>query len=76
VGSFAAGLPGTRTCPYLSILLADEMFDVRRPVTVVANGKTVYEDVPRLDPAALLESILENIDPEQVFTYRIDLGAR
>lgn len=60
----------------LSILLADQMIDARRPVTVVANGQTVYKDIPRLDPAALLESILENIDPEQVFAYRIDLGAR
>jgi hypothetical protein len=57
----------------LSILLADAMFDSTQPVSVVVNGETKYEGRPELDPAALVESILDNVDPEQVFTYRIDL---
>lgn len=57
----------------LSVLLAERMFDGDEPVTVVVNGETRYEGVPAVDPRALLESILENIDPEQVFAYRIDL---
>jgi hypothetical protein len=57
----------------LSVMLSDGMFDAKKPVTVVLNEKVVFEGTPPLDPAAALESILENIDPNQVFTYRIDL---
>jgi len=57
----------------LSILLADEMFDADDPVVVKVNGKETFRDYVQRDPAAILESIMENIDPEQVWTYRIDL---
>ena len=57
----------------ISILLSQEMYDGNRPLTVVLNGETKFEGFPSIDPRALLESILENIDPEQVFLYRVDL---
>ena len=57
----------------LSVLLSNEMFDRKKPLTVILNGKTAYEGRPEIDPAALLESVMETIDPNQVFTYRIDL---
>jgi hypothetical protein len=57
----------------VSILLSEKMIDANRPVTVVANGEQVFRGVPEPDPAALLESILEHLDPERVYVYRIDL---
>ncbi len=57
----------------ISVMLSEEMFDSEKPVTVVANGETVFTEILERRPAALLESIIENIDPEQVFAYRIDL---
>jgi len=57
----------------VSVMLSDEMIDPKRPVTVVANGETRFSQIVTRRPAAVLESIMENIDPEQVFAYRIDL---
>ncbi|MHC4859628.1 MAG: hypothetical protein ACYTDY_06020, partial [Planctomycetota bacterium] len=57
----------------LSLLLADEMFDRKKPVTVLVNGKPRFEGLVDHDPRAALESVIELIDPQQVFTYRIDL---
>jgi dienelactone hydrolase len=57
----------------VSVMLGDEMIDPKRPVTVVVNGETRFSRILLRRPAALLESIVENIDPEQVFAYRIDL---
>jgi dienelactone hydrolase len=57
----------------ISILLSKDMFDPAKPVTLVVNEETVSSEILIRRPAALLESILENIDPEQVFEYRLDL---
>lgn len=57
----------------VSVFLAEKMFDSKKPVTVVVNGEERFSDIIRRDPAALVESIVENIDPAQVFAYRIDL---
>ena len=57
----------------ISVMLSEKMFDPEKPVTVVANGETVFTGLLERRPAALLESIIGNIDPEQVFAYRIDL---
>ncbi len=56
----------------VSVMLADGMIDPKRPVTVVVNGETRFSRIVVRRPAAVLESIMENIDPEQVFAYRID----
>lgn len=63
----------TKQARGVSILLADEMFDPKRPVKVVLNGEVKFEGKLERSAVALVESILENIDPEQVFEYRIDL---
>jgi pimeloyl-ACP methyl ester carboxylesterase len=57
----------------LSVLLAEEMFDARRPLAVRLEGKEVFSGLLSRDPRALVESVMENIDPAQVFTYRFDL---
>ena len=57
----------------ISVMLADEMIDPTQPVTVMVNGEIGFSGIVSRRPAAVLESIMENIDPEQVFTYRIDL---
>jgi dienelactone hydrolase len=57
----------------LSILLSEEMFEPEDPVTVLVNGEERFRETIRPDPAALVESILESIDPERFFAYRIDL---
>jgi hypothetical protein len=57
----------------LSVLLSESMFKSDKPVVVRFGGKEVFNGVIQRDPAALLESVLEGIDPEQVFEYRIDL---
>ena len=57
----------------LSVMLADEMIDPEQPVTVVVNGETMYSGLVERRPAAVLESILENLDPQQVFAYQVDL---
>ena len=57
----------------ISVMLAEEMIDAEKPVTVVVNWETKFTGILQRRPAALLESIVENIDPEQVFAYRIDL---
>jgi hypothetical protein len=50
------------------------MFDASIPLEVKLNGKQVFKGRVAHDPAAVVESILENIDPNQVFTYRLDLN--
>jgi hypothetical protein len=57
----------------LSVLLAEEMFDPRSPLTIRLEGKVVFSGLLSRDPRALLESVMENIDPAQVFAYRADL---
>jgi hypothetical protein len=48
------------------------MFDAEKPMTVMRNGKPAFSGLVARDPRAMLESIMENVDPEQVFTCRID----
>jgi hypothetical protein len=57
----------------LSVLLAPSMFKADRPVVVRFNGTEVFRGFVQRDPAALIESVIGSIDPEQVFEYRIDL---
>ncbi|MEN8151807.1 MAG: hypothetical protein ABFS86_18470, partial [Planctomycetota bacterium] len=57
----------------LSILLAPKMFKPDQEVVVRHHGQEIFRGKLRRDPAALLESILANIDENQVFEYRIDL---
>jgi predicted esterase len=57
----------------ISVMLAEGMCDPTMPVTVVVNGEPSFSGVVQRRPAAVLESIMENIDEQQVFAYRIDL---
>jgi predicted esterase len=57
----------------LSLLLADDMVDARKPVTVTVDGEEAFAGFALPSAAALLESIAERNDRRCVFTARIDL---
>ena len=57
----------------LSLMLNEEMIDLKKKVIVVLNGETVHEDFVFHSAAALLSSIAGRNDRNMVFTARLDL---
>lgn len=56
----------------LSVFLNNRLVDLKKPVTVIVNGRKVYAGMVRPRLCAILESVHANLDPEQWFSARLD----
>jgi len=66
-------LTGTGASSGVTVYLSPELIDVKKPVTIQANGKTVHEGVvlPRL--SVLLDTIAAARDKSQYYAYAVTL---
>ena len=58
----------------MTILLNDMMLNLDQPLSVVANGKTLFKGRPDRTIANLITSLLERGDPGYLFSSKIDLN--
>jgi hypothetical protein len=58
----------------MTILLNDMMLNLDQPLSVVANGKTLFKGRPDRTVANLITSLLERGDPGYLFSSKIDLN--
>jgi predicted esterase len=54
------------------VYLSSALVDVGRPVTITCNGEKKYEGTPPASLAAMLETLSESFDREQVFERRVE----
>ena len=57
----------------VTIFLSEKHFDFTKPITVVVNGKEVFNDKVKPTLKAMVESCAEFYDPERVFPASIDI---
>jgi poly(3-hydroxybutyrate) depolymerase len=67
----------TRRVAAFTLLLSPEQFDFAKPITIVADGKTVFEGMVKKDLATLLEWAAKDNDRTMLFAAKlpIRLGA-
>lgn len=63
----------TRRVAGFTLLLSPEHFDFTRPITVVADGKTVFEGMVKKDLATLLEWAAKDNDRTMLFAARLPI---
>ena len=62
-------------CDYssLTIYLDDSMADLDKPVTVVYDGKTLFEGKVTRSPKVMRETLLSRQDPSYIFSAKIEI---
>jgi poly(3-hydroxybutyrate) depolymerase len=63
----------TRRVAAFTLLLSPDQFDLSRPITVVADGKTIFEGTIRKDPATLLKWAAVDNDRTMLFAAELTL---
>ena len=57
----------------MRVYLSDKLVNLAEPVTINVNGKNVFKDIAKPSAEALIKSIAERGDPNQVFTTQVKL---
>lgn len=63
----------TRRVAAFTLLLSPEQFDFTKPITVVADGKTVFEGMVKKDLATLLEWAAKDNDRTMLFAAKLPI---
>lgn len=64
----------TNNVAAFSILLNQKLVNLRKEVTVVVDGEEKFKGAPTASLSAIVESVAAHLDPERIYTHRIDVG--